>query len=288
MGNEIKNIAVIINMDKPAARKVFESIEIESKRYGYNIFLQKKEAKLLNRDKIGLSDRKLVKKVDLAIAVGGDGTFINASYLFSQKEIPIVGIHIGGLGFLTEFKANEVSILFKQLSNKNYVIEERVMVEGEVLKDSKTIRKVVALNEIVVHKGEWTRILKFKAYINNQYIGTFSGDGVLISTPTGSTGYSLSINGPIVIPSLNLFIFNVIAPHNLSVRPVIVPSDSVINIKFEPVETELVLSADGIKIMNISSLCTVKVTKAVKKINLIRSKNRNFFDILREKFEWVK
>ncbi len=288
MKNKIKNISVILNLSKSEAKEVFDIIIQEGEKYGIKFFLEKKIAKAVQKSRYGVSNRKFINNCDMVLAIGGDGTFINAAYIFAKKNVPLLGIHIGGLGFLTEVKASEISETFKNIVHNKFKIEERLMLEARVIRNNKTIKTVTGLNEVVIHKGKFTRIIKLKSYINKQYIGTFEGDGIIVATPTGSTGYSLSASGPIVVPGMKLLIINTICPHTLGIRPIVVPSSSIIDIKIDTEYEDMILSIDGIKALNIKQNDTISITESKYTTKLIKSPKRSFFDILREKFEWVK
>jgi len=288
MKREIKNISVILNLTKPQSIEVFNQIIKEGEKYGLNFFLQKDIANQIGVTGYGVSDSRFKNECDMVLAVGGDGTFINAAHHFSKVDVPLLGVHIGGLGFLTEIKVSEISETIKNIVDGNFIIEERLMLEAKVINGKKVRASYIGLNEIVVHKGSFTRIIKLSAYINKQYVGTFEGDGMIVSTPTGSTGYSLSADGPIVVPGMDVFIINTICPHTFGVRPIVVSSSSLIDIIVTNDNCKMSLGIDGIHGIEIFKDDVVSITKSKYKTKLIKSPKRNFFDILREKFEWVK
>ncbi|MBN1899115.1 MAG: NAD(+)/NADH kinase [Spirochaetes bacterium] len=283
---QIKQISLLVNLSKPEAKNILKVVLEEGAKYGIRFLLDKECATFLGK-KDGVTEKDFLKG-DLALALGGDGTFIRAAGLFFKKNIPLLGIHIGGLGFLTEFKQTEIGIMFKNIAQNHYKIEDRLVIEASVVRKERVIKVIPAFNEVVIHKGGFTRLIQLKSFINGQYIGTFEGDGMIVATPTGSTGYSLSASGPIVVPGMKTIIINTICPHTLGVRPIVVPSSSVIDIHIGTEYKDMVLSIDGSKGLHLKKEDKISIKESKYLMKLIKSPKRNFFDILREKFEWVK
>ncbi len=288
MKKRIRNISIIANLNKQEAKEVVAAVLQEGRKYNLKFLLTKEIARVINKKEFAVSNRIFFNNCDMVLVIGGDGTFINAAYNFAKKDVPLLGIHIGGLGFLTEIKVSEIPETIKNIASGKFKIEERLMLEAKIVRNNRIVKTVTGLNEIVVHKGDFTRIVKLKSYINKQYIGSFEGDGIIVATPTGSTGYSLSAAGPIVVPGMRVFIINTICPHTFGFRPIIVPSTSTIEIKIDTQYKELILSVDGIKASKLKPNDTIRITESKYTTKLIKSPKRSFFDILREKFEWVK
>ncbi len=223
---------------------------------------------------------------DAVIVLGGDGTILSASRIIQRGKIPIIGINMGTLGFITEFSRSD---LFENLNNVfsgNYEIEERSMLKAEVFRDKKTVSKYLGLNDLVIGKGIMAKIADFDLIINNIYVATIKADGIIISTPTGSTAYNLSAGGPILYPTLRELIFTPICPHTLSVRPVVLPDNSIIDIVISSSAKDIFLTIDGQISFPLKKNDKVRCRIAEEKTYLVAPKGRDYFRVLREKLRW--
>ncbi len=280
------DISIFINLKKKHAAEVLHDI-LKSNKIA-NFFLLDELVRDTEFEDLGVSKEIFINKCQYAVVIGGDGTFIAASHLFIDQDIPLLGINVGNFGFLTEVKKEELNENINNLYNEKIHIEERLILDIELIRQHKCIEKFKAVNEAVISKGGLTKVVRLKAYVDNQYIGTFSGDGVMVSTPTGSTGYSLSAKGPIIFPTMNALIFNTICPHTLVFRPIIIPSKSKFIIENISNFKDMILTIDGFKGIKLEQDDKISIKRYDKNLKLITSSNRNFFDILREKFNWVE
>ena len=222
--------------------------------------------------------------IDYLICFGGDGTILNAATIVKNKEIPIVGINTGRLGFLATISKHKLSTLIENLIKKKYNLSNRSLLYIE--SEHTSIETPFALNEISVSSKENTSMINIKVSLNNQYLNTYWADGLIVSTPTGSTGYSLSCGGPIVMPESNNFIITPIAPHNLNVRPLIVSDDNKIKIEIIDNNTrKFLLSMDSRNQYIKNSSCVI-IQKAKHKIKLVEIESINYSKTLREKLLW--
>ncbi|MBI2252647.1 MAG: NAD(+)/NADH kinase [Armatimonadetes bacterium] len=250
------------------------------------IFLPITHKAKLNLDDIEfIKEDELAKNVDLLLSFGGDGTLLRLARLAAYSSTPILGINLGGLGFLTQTSINEIEETLEKLINQKYQIEERMMLETKVIREENEIFQALAFNDVVVHRGNSNRLLHLKTYINNQYAASFQSDGLIVSTPTGSTAYSLSAGGPIVSPRLECLILNVICPHTLSFRPLIISASEILKIQ-ETTNYKMHLMIDGQEDFNLLKDDQIVVFKSLNYIRLIRL-NKDFYQIIREKLKWV-
>ena len=227
---------------------------------------------------------KLRQKIDYLVCFGGDGTILNATTIVKKTNIPIVGINTGRLGFLATISKYELSSLIKKLKKKEYTVSARALLEMKV--DNTKIKFPFALNEISVSSKENTSMIKIKVLLNNEYLNTYWADGLIISTPTGSTGYSLSCGGPIVMPKSKNFIITPIAPHNLNVRPLIVSDEHIIKIEIiNNTENKFLLSMDS-RNQYVNKNQSITIKKAKFSINLLELKSTSYSKTLREKLLW--
>lgn len=222
-------------------------------------------------------------KLDFLFSIGGDGTILD-TLTSIKKGIPVVGVNSGRLGFLSNTAKTEIKKVLHQLINKEYRIEERAMLSLET--KSKLFGKYnFALNELTVHKKDSSSMITIHVFVNGIFLNSFWADGLIIATPTGSTAYSLSCGGPILMPNSNNFVITPIAPHNLNIRPMVVPDDSVIELKVEGREQKFFATLDS-RSEEISTINHLVVTKSELKINLVQFPNQNFFKTIRNKLMW--
>lgn len=249
------------------------------------IILDDKLSKLVPHDMYAPIE-KLLKKVNLVMVLGGDGTFLGVSRMIGGTNIPIVGINMGGLGFLTEVTKDEAADLAELIINRKYEIENRAMISVSVLRKKKILCRHDVLNDVVINRGIGSRIVDLSINIDGSQITAFKADGLIIATPTGSTAYSLSAGGPIVFPTLPLMIVTPICPHTLTNRPLVISNTRVIHIKSFHETKGLQVTLDGQINVDLKNGDVVKVTKSKKSVNFIKSPFRDYFTILKTKLMW--
>ncbi len=227
---------------------------------------------------------ELCKNSDIIISFGGDGTMLNTAYLVKDSGTPILGVNFGKLGFLAEFDFSDIDILIDDLKNGRYIIEERMALEA-VCKGEKEV-ELFAVNDIVIDRGRWPKMMTMTLKVDDHYVSTFSADGLIVATPTGSTGYSLSTGGPIVSPKANAITLNPISPHTLTMRPLILSSEQKISVSVEEHQSSVQINCDGQRVHFNKPPITVEIWKSKKPVRLVHSFSRNYFDILRQKLFW--
>jgi NAD+ kinase len=229
---------------------------------------------------------KLASSVDLFLVLGGDGTMIATARLIGDHEIPVLGVNYGGLGYLTEFRIEELYLALESILAGNYRLDKRLMLTVELLRgDDPPIRNRV-LNDVVINKSALARIIEIEAHLNQQFVNSFRSDGLIVSTPTGSTAYNLSAGGPVIFPSMNAVVITPICPFTLSNRPIVVPDDAVIELRLKTEHEEVALTLDGQVGLPLKSEDCVVIRKSRTTFNLIQPINRNYFDVLRDKLRW--
>lgn len=239
--------------------------------------------------KLGIKDEKLdeeavLSESDVMICLGGDGTFLKVSRKAHKKELPILGINLGTMGFLTEVEKKDIDEAIIHIINGKYEIETRIMLQAKVLRDGTLLGEDTALNDIVISRGALSRILHVKTYINNVFVDSFPGDGLIVSSPTGSTAYSLSCGGPIVEPDLDLIIVTPICPHILYTRSFITSGTRTVKVIVdESYSHTAMVTVDGQEGYEIRGGDIVEIRKAESTVKLIRINPRDFFSILRKK-----
>lgn len=228
---------------------------------------------------------QVVKEVDLLLALGGDGSILHTARLVGAHGTPILGIRLGGLGFLAEVYLDEIYDRLHRLVEGKYNVERRMTIAADVTEHG-DLGHYVALNDFVFNRAHPLRMLAIRVCVNGRYLNTYSADGLIISSPTGSTAYSLSAQGPIIVPGLDAMIINPINPHSLTARPVVVPADSNILVEFESDEKDLLMSVDGQIEVTLTHQSVINVTTGDYPINLVVWEERTFFDVLRRKMQW--
>ena len=225
------------------------------------------------------------KHVELVIVFGGDGTFLSVSKQVNEYNIPILGINSGGLGFLTEFTLNELYPIMEKIIEDDYEIEERGMLSASVYKKNKKFGSYTVLNDLVINNGKVSRIIDLAIYAEGNLITTFKADGIIFSTPTGSTAYSLSAGGPIVHPTLPVTLITPICPHILTNRPLVVSNEMEITVKVLTVGSSY-LTLDGQETVKLELNDEIKLKKSDSTVKLIKSPFRDYFSILKTKLMW--
>ena len=225
------------------------------------------------------------KHVELVIVFGGDGTFLSVSKQVNEYNIPILGINSGGLGFLTEFTLNELYPIMEKIIDDDYEIEERGMLSASVYKKGKKFGSYTVLNDLVINNGKVSRIIDLAIYAEGNHITTFKADGIIFSTPTGSTAYSLSAGGPIAHPTLPLTLITPICPHILTNRPLVVSNEMEITVRVLTVGSSY-LTLDGQETVKVELNDEIKLKKSDSTVKLIKSPFRDYFSILKTKLMW--
>lgn len=230
--------------------------------------------------------------VDLLVTLGGDGTLLRGARLVAPSRTPILGVNLGTLGFLTSVTEEEVEGAFQSVLDGEYVLDRRFTLEARVLRaDGSSERPMLALNDVVVHKAGPAQVARLCLFVGvdeeKEEVGSFTADGVIISTPTGSTAYSLAAGGPIVVPSVEALVVTAISPHTLAVRPLAVPSDDRITVASAEGGGALIVTADGQASVQLGEGDRVVVGKGGATVSLVRFPGQTFFSTLRRKLNWA-
>lgn len=228
---------------------------------------------------------EMIQSIDFLVVLGGDGTILRAARLMGKKQIPILGIRFGRLGFLAELSGETYKNELLSILQGKYQIDKRMVLEVKV---SEYKKKYYALNDVVLFRSHSSRLINMDVSIDGQYMNTFRSDGLIVASPTGSTAYSLSSGGPIVSPQINAIIINPICPHMLSNRPTLISGDSLIEICFTELDDGCTLSLDGQQDMLVTKDTIIKIQKASHVVKLVRSENKDFFSVVRNKLNWTQ
>lgn len=252
---------------------------------GVDVLLDSEVARFIGKGE-GVPKTKLADGIDIMLVLGGDGTFISAARQVVKNNVPVLGVNLGGLGFLTEVSVEEAKVVLGNLLKGDFVTENRMLLVVHVHRHDERIADYQVLNDVVVNKGALARIIQLEMHINGNFVSSYRADGLIISTPMGSTAYSLSAGGPIVHPALNSIIITPICAHSLTNRPLVVPDDSKIRVIIKETNGEVFLTLDGQVGFSIEKGDVIEVKKADTVLKVIKSPLRNYYEILRTKLRW--
>lgn len=278
------------NYTKDSTQKAFEILldVLLDKKVGVYIesnFLKQQSPEMQQSSAIRKFDQ-LDRSFDLLISIGGDGTILRAITYVRDLGIPIVGINTGRLGFLATIQTDEIESALAEIFNGNYKISQRSLLSVTTLPNSSAIGETnFALNEIALSRKNTTSMITVETHLDDEYLTSYWADGLILSTPTGSTGYSLSCGGPVITPEANNFALTPIAPHNLSARPLIIPDKTTVTFKVDGRENQFLMSLDS-RIVTLPNTTIVTVQKADFAIKMVERLNETFLDTLRKKLLW--
>jgi NAD+ kinase len=285
---EFRNIYLYVNFKKELVRQLGKEIALRIVSFGRKLFVFKDTIEFLSlhdMEEIEVTDG--YDNIDLAVVLGGDGTLLSAVSKFANYGIPMVGINLGTLGFLSEFSPTRVAQCFAAIFNSgDYKINVLDMLYGKLIRNGKVFKGFHALNDFVIQREATANINIFDVYCNDSFVDTISGDGVVISTPTGSTAYSLSGGGPLLEPGMECILFTPLNSHSLNARPIVFSSGRRLNIIIKSSHNRGVLSVDGQSHFELFNEDNIEVTYSNLKTRLITLTDNNFFDVLREKLNF--
>jgi len=280
----MKTIHVVCKREKKDAREIAGEI---IRRFGdeNRIVLEEEAA-----SQIGYGDKFEMEHVgegaDVIVVLGGDGTLLSVSRHGKGSEVPIIGVNLGSLGFLTETSIEEFATTLDKVLKDDFSISRRIMLDVRVMRAGDPIFDITILNDAVITKDALARIIDIETYVNEEYLTTYKADGLIVSTPTGSTGYSMAAGGPLIYPSLTNLIVTPICPHTLTNRPIILPESVVIRAVLKSMNEKVILTLDGQVGFPLEYADEVTVRKSNHFVHLVKSLSRGYFEILRTKLKW--
>ncbi|UFS72871.1 NAD(+)/NADH kinase [Geomonas sp. RF6] len=233
-----------------------------------------------------LSGEQIAEAADLVLVLGGDGTLISAARHVGGREVPILGVNLGSLGFLTEIPLSEMYPALERCLSGDFEVSERMMLQVSLERQGREIELHRVLNDVVINKGALARIIDMETVVDGQYLTTFKADGLIVSTPTGSTGYSLSANGPIIHPDLECVSLTPICPHTLTNRPLVMSGDVTIGITLKSTHEDVFLTLDGQTGVRLVCGDLLQIRKAQQRTRLVRSTSKDYYEVLRTKLKW--
>lgn len=281
---------IVPNLSKQNIYVVLTDLIKELLKNGIAVLLQKN---IISKNEIPddiyssiefLSDEDFFTKSDVILSVGGDGTMLHTAYEARKYDVPLAGINIGKLGFLAEVSINELDKFILDVKSEKFYVEERMTLKGCCT--SCSVPEMFAVNDIVIDKGMWPKMIELTIQVDDEYVSTFAADGVIIATPTGSTGYSLSTGGPIVFPKSNSIIISPIAPHSLTMRPLVLSCSQNIKISVKSQSKSVQVNCDGQRVHQFETPTTIEIMQSDRPMKLLHTNANSYFEILREKLLW--
>ncbi|MGH7262422.1 MAG: NAD(+)/NADH kinase [Candidatus Rokuibacteriota bacterium] len=282
----MNRVGVVAKVDRPEAREVVPRLVEWLTGRGKQVLLEKETAELIAHPKTAVRKSDLPAQADLLVVLGGDGTLLSMARLVGDLGVPILGVNLGGLGFLTATTEAELFPTLEALFRGEMLVEERMMLAAQVFRQDERLAEYVALNDVVITKSAMSRIITLAVAVEGQYATGYRADGLIISTPTGSTAYSLSAGGPIVFPTMDAVVLTPICSHTLTNRPIVLPASLRIKVTLLTLQQEVMLTLDGQVGIALQERDVVEVRQASPRIRLVRDPRRHFFSVLRTKLKW--
>jgi NAD+ kinase len=282
----INKIGIVSKPKKVEIREIVPPLLNWLHERGIEVCIDKETGAIINNAESCLTRNEMPGKVDLLIVLGGDGTLLAMARALHGKPVPILAVNLGGLGFLTEITQEELYPTLESVLKGEQRSERRVQLEGSLIRADEVIASFLALNDAVLNKGAISRILDFELRVNGQFVSSYKSDGLIVSTPTGSTAYSLAAGGPITMPSVGAFIVTPICAHTLTHRPLVVPDTASIGIVVTTLREAAYLTVDGQVGLAAHSEDRVCLKKADSYVELIQSPDNDYFRILQQKLRW--
>ena len=282
----IKRIGIISKPKKAEIREIVPPLIEWLRERQIEVFLDKETGAILESHARAVPRNEMAAQVDLLIVLGGDGTLLATARALNRKTVPILAVNLGGLGFLTVISKEDIYATLEQVLEGKARIERRVQLEGELVRADEIISSFLALNDVVLNKGAIARIIDFDVLVDGRFMSTYKADGLIVSTPTGSTAYSLAAGGPIIAPSVSAILVTPICAHTLTNRPLVLPDTAQIEISVKSQREAAYLTVDGQVGLAAHSDDTVRLRKASSYVEIIQPISMNYFEILREKLKW--
>jgi len=280
----MQRIGIFAKRNQPDAVNLAGQVRTWLEERGIAVLLEERLAAKMDAE--GHPAVAIPPQCDMVIVLGGDGTLISVAREIGELEVPILGVNLGSLGFLTEITRQELFSVLKRVLVEEYALSDRLMLDVSVERAGEVVASYRVLNDVVINKGALARIIDMKAWVGDSYLTTYKADGLIISSPTGSTAYNMAAGGPIIYPGTDCLVITPICPHMLSNRPMIVPADSVIRIEVMFQDEEVQLTADGQVGMLLLADDIVTIRRAKSRTRLIVSPDKEYFQLLRTKLRW--
>lgn len=286
MTTPIKHVGIISKPKKAEVREIVPPLLDWLREHSIEAFIDRETGAIMETKERCLTRNEMPSHVELLIVLGGDGTLLATARALNRKPVPILAVNLGGLGFLTVITCEELIPTLQSVVAGTHQSDRRVQIEGELVRTDEILNSFLALNDVVLNKGAIARILDFDLRVNGEKVSTYKSDGLIVSTPTGSTAYSLAAGGPIVTPSVEAFIVSPICAHTLTHRPLVVPDTVKIEVTVKSLREAAYLTVDGQVGIAAHSEDVVRMRKADSYVELVRPPATPYFEVLQKKLKW--
>lgn len=285
MNTVIKKVGIYAKKNHPDAAQIAADIRDRLEAESITILMEDSLAEQVGQVR-GYAEDEIPAQVDLLIVLGGDGTLISVARQVGDLPVPILAVNLGSLGFLTEITRRELPAMLNQIVQGQFEVSDRMMLDAVIYRDDQVLGEYTVLNDVVINKGALARIIDMQTSVDGSHLTTFKADGLIIATPTGSTGYNLAAGGPIIYPGINSLVITPICPHMLTNRPIIVSDEARIQIEVKFDDDVVFFTADGQVGRKLLPGDLVEVRKSQSRTLLIASPSKDYFEILRTKLSW--
>jgi NAD+ kinase len=283
---QIQRVGITSKPRKPEIREIVPPLLRWLHERNLEVLMDKETGANVDASKPCLTRNEIAAEADLVIVLGGDGTLLATARAVGRRSVPILAVNLGGLGFLTEITLDELYPTLEKVLAGGYQTERRVRIAAEVLRNHEVISSFLALNDVVLNKGAIARVLDFDVWVNSCFMSTYKSDGLIVSTPTGSTAYSLAAGGPVIVPTVSAFIVTPICAHTLTNRAIVLPDSVTLEVAMKSHQESVYLTIDGQVAIALHSDDRVRVRKADSAIELIQPAEKTYFEVLRQKLKW--
>lgn len=279
--------AIVSKPQKPELEQIIDELLAWLSGHGFTFLLDPNSARYLSREDEAVERQEMPEQnPDIVITLGGDGTLLSAARAFAHTDVPLLGVNLGSLGFLTEVPLNELYTTLEAWLAGKSVMSVRSLMHTVLVRDDRIFRHWEALNDVVLAKGAIARIGEFAIELDGEFVARFRADGVIVSTPTGSTAYTLAANGPILMPSVDALVLTAICPHLLTIRPIVVPGSSEIAVTVDVVPHETYITVDGQEVVELLLGDRIICRRSERQVHLLRLRENGLFNVLRSKLSW--
>jgi len=280
-----KTAAIISRPNRPEVAQILPGLFIWLTDHGYKVIIDEETAKYISGQEVVPRAQMASKPLDLAVVLGGDGTLLSAARFTAASDVPLLGVNLGSLGFLTEVPLQSLYPMLEAIAQGRAAVEHRSLMQIELLRDDVVRGSYLVFNDAVVNKTALARLNTYDLYIDKAFVASYRADGMIVATPTGSTAYSLSAGGPVLMPTVKAFVITPVAPHSLTHRPLVVPDSVEIEILLRSEEEVAYLSLDGQPGLDLCDGDRVRCRRSEHQVNLFRT-GSDFFHVLRTKLKW--
>lgn len=278
-------ILILPNPVKPKAIELTGKLISFLKEYDFKPVLEQEMAFQINCSSFGEAETELWNNLDLVMVLGGDGSMLNSARKVYPREIPLLGVNLGHLGFLTRVESNDLELAIANLKSGNFQFEERAMLEADVVRNGQVIARAVGLNELVLARSAFAKTIRLETWIDEEYFTTYPADGLIMATATGSTAYSLSAGGPVLDPRLKAILVTPICAHSLYARPMVLSEDAQVKVCIHSSHAEVTLTADGQAGIELEPADQIYCRRAPSITKLLRFKNQGLFEVLKSRLK---